>query len=163
MLAPPDDSRLRASRPSSLLHNITCAMNGSSKREQPSGDEETERPERPVKRNRQVLSCLPCRDRKVACDRQHPCTGCVRYREPQRCVYLTDQAVEVASHTPHHASVRSESAVSSPLTTTRATANPFSTGRLQSKPNKTIYYVGPTAWSVPAPYVSTAHPEHASV
>jgi hypothetical protein len=37
------------------------------------------------RRNRQALSCLPCRQHKLKCDRRVPCQTCCRYRREERC------------------------------------------------------------------------------
>ncbi|CAD6937924.1 unnamed protein product [Tilletia controversa] len=39
----------------------------------------------PRRRNRAVLSCLKCHQRRVKCDRKQPCTACVRYGAPEDC------------------------------------------------------------------------------
>ncbi|EPS45446.1 hypothetical protein H072_643 [Dactylellina haptotyla CBS 200.50] len=39
------------------------------------------------KRNRQALSCLACRNRKLKCDRQHPCTACNKRGEGSSCTF----------------------------------------------------------------------------
>lgn len=39
------------------------------------------------KRNRQSLSCLACRSRKLKCDRQAPCAACIKRRVPDSCSY----------------------------------------------------------------------------
>ncbi|KAK6524715.1 hypothetical protein TWF281_011615 [Arthrobotrys megalospora] len=39
------------------------------------------------KRNRQALSCLACRSRKLKCDRQHPCTACNKRGEGSACTF----------------------------------------------------------------------------
>lgn len=40
-----------------------------------------------IKRNRQALSCLPCRQRKLKCTRQQPCETCVKRNDVASCVY----------------------------------------------------------------------------
>lgn len=40
---------------------------------------------RVIKRNRQVVSCVPCRNRKLKCDRQQPCASCVRRHDEDAC------------------------------------------------------------------------------
>lgn len=42
---------------------------------------------RVAKRNRRPLSCSSCRDRKLKCDRQQPCSTCVRRGDPSTCAY----------------------------------------------------------------------------
>ena len=39
------------------------------------------------KRNRQPLSCNACRQRKLRCDRQHPCETCVKRGDESSCAY----------------------------------------------------------------------------
>jgi hypothetical protein len=39
------------------------------------------------KRNRQPLSCAPCRIRKLKCDRGHPCEACIKRSEESNCSY----------------------------------------------------------------------------
>lgn len=39
------------------------------------------------KRNRPILSCLPCHERKQQCSRGNPCTRCVIRRTPDECKY----------------------------------------------------------------------------
>ncbi|KAL9938010.1 hypothetical protein V8E36_003555 [Tilletia maclaganii] len=39
----------------------------------------------PRRRNRAVLSCLKCHQRRVKCDRKQPCTACIRYGAPEEC------------------------------------------------------------------------------
>ncbi|KAK6511278.1 hypothetical protein TWF481_000199 [Arthrobotrys musiformis] len=44
------------------------------------------------KRNRQALSCLACRARKLKCDRQHPCTACNKRGEGSACSFTSTTA-----------------------------------------------------------------------
>ena len=46
-------------------------------------DREGEKPKR--KRRRQALSCMPCKRRKIRCDRKHPCTPCVKRNDQSQC------------------------------------------------------------------------------
>ncbi|KAF3908064.1 hypothetical protein ABW21_db0204246 [Orbilia brochopaga] len=39
------------------------------------------------KRNRQALSCLLCRSKKLKCDRQHPCSSCSKRGEGSLCTF----------------------------------------------------------------------------
>ncbi|POS80991.1 hypothetical protein DHEL01_v200619 [Diaporthe helianthi] len=41
-----------------------------------------------IKRNRQVVSCVPCRTRKLKCDRQQPCTSCVKRSDAVSCRFF---------------------------------------------------------------------------
>jgi len=38
-------------------------------------------------RNRDPISCQPCRNRKVACDREEPCGSCVKHKMVDKCLY----------------------------------------------------------------------------
>lgn len=39
------------------------------------------------KRSRVLLSCAPCRNSKLKCDRGQPCTQCAKKDRPDACVY----------------------------------------------------------------------------
>ncbi|KIW41424.1 uncharacterized protein PV06_06985 [Exophiala oligosperma] len=39
------------------------------------------------KRNRQPLSCAPCRSKKLKCDRGHPCETCIKKGDIESCTY----------------------------------------------------------------------------
>lgn len=41
-----------------------------------------------IKRNRQVISCVPCRTRKLRCDRRQPCASCVRRHDEGSCRFF---------------------------------------------------------------------------
>ncbi|KAF2226010.1 hypothetical protein BDZ85DRAFT_247967 [Elsinoe ampelina] len=141
------------------------------------------------KRHRETLSCLPCRSRKVGCDRAHPCLSCVRHKRTEDCVYAIDDGFSAPS-VPRKDSgnrpdvveariSRIEQALSGsaapgtrfvpPLSNRRSSQpngpqpqscagqnglpvqkNVFSRGRLARKENKLNYYIGSSAWSVPA-------------
>lgn len=49
------------------------------------------------KRNRQPLSCAPCRVKKLKCDRGHPCETCVKRGDPTTCNYGKSAPVSNAS------------------------------------------------------------------
>ena len=52
-----------------------------------------------IKRNRQVVSCVPCRTRKLKCDRQQPCTSCVKRSDAISCRFFgTSGATSVGGH-----------------------------------------------------------------
>lgn len=54
-----------------------------------------------IKRNRQVVSCVPCRTRKLKCDRQQPCTSCVKRSDAVSCKFFgASGAASVGSHSP---------------------------------------------------------------
>ncbi|KAF2151459.1 hypothetical protein K461DRAFT_173289 [Myriangium duriaei CBS 260.36] len=159
-------------------YTVTAIPSGMAgqKRPSPTASDETGASETHSKRQRQVRSCLPCRDRKVACDKCLPCASCVRYRNPQNCVYLGDlpagQATsQIAANGDHHQSnghttqTTPQSMADRSITAHSSTPfrsslsglphlnhkNPFARGRLAAKPSSTVFYIGPTAWSVAAP------------
>jgi hypothetical protein len=39
------------------------------------------------KRNRPMLSCVTCHERRVKCNRMQPCQSCVDYGLPDQCLY----------------------------------------------------------------------------
>ena len=39
------------------------------------------------RRNRRVVVCIPCRRRKLKCDKSQPCSRCVASGAPGECVY----------------------------------------------------------------------------
>lgn len=39
------------------------------------------------KRNRPILSCVTCHERRVRCDRGRPCESCFIYGTPDQCTY----------------------------------------------------------------------------
>lgn len=41
----------------------------------------------PPKRTRVLLSCAPCRNSKLKCDRATPCGQCIRKSKPDGCLY----------------------------------------------------------------------------
>lgn len=46
-------------------------------------------PQRKItKRNRRVVSCVPCRNRKLKCDRQQPCASCVKRHDEAHCRFF---------------------------------------------------------------------------
>lgn len=54
-----------------------------------------------IKRNRQVVSCVPCRTRKLKCDRQQPCNSCVKRSDAVSCKFFgASGAASVGSHSP---------------------------------------------------------------
>lgn len=53
------------------------------------------------KRQRQALSCFPCRERKVGCDRQKPCSNCSKQGAINKCTYEASDTVNLdASRSP---------------------------------------------------------------
>ncbi|KAK6337661.1 hypothetical protein TWF730_003053 [Orbilia blumenaviensis] len=74
-------------------------------------------PPRPVrKRNRKALSCKPCRNMKVKCDRSMPCDRCVKNNRASDCIYdgepdskklcVTGTYEEPVASKPHTASAK---------------------------------------------------------
>ncbi|ROV95744.1 hypothetical protein VMCG_07598 [Cytospora schulzeri] len=53
-----------------------------------------------IKRNRQVVSCVPCRTRKLKCDRQQPCNSCVKRSDVASCRFFGTPNPSGASHAP---------------------------------------------------------------
>ncbi|KAJ9614113.1 hypothetical protein H2200_002249 [Cladophialophora chaetospira] len=51
------------------------------------------------KRNRQPLSCAPCRLKKLKCDRGHPCETCVKRGDQTSCTYGKLPAVKASETT----------------------------------------------------------------
>lgn len=52
------------------------------------------------RRNRQALSCMPCRHHKLKCDRGVPCQACRRYGREDRC--SRQRATSLSSNSPRH-------------------------------------------------------------
>lgn len=50
-----------------------------------------------TKRNRQPVSCQPCRARKLKCDRGHPCDGCIKRHEESSCVYGKPASISLSA------------------------------------------------------------------
>lgn len=53
-----------------------------------------------IKRNRQVVSCIPCRTRKLKCDRQQPCSSCVKRSDVGSCRFFGTPNPSGASNAP---------------------------------------------------------------
>jgi len=51
----------------------------------------------PLKRPRPVKSCLSCRNRKLKCDREQPCSQCIRTNRAEQCEY-DEQAGSLGPH-----------------------------------------------------------------
>ncbi|KAG8632018.1 hypothetical protein KVT40_001158 [Elsinoe batatas] len=148
------------------------------------------------KRHRETLSCLPCRNRKVGCDRAHPCLSCVRHKRTEDCVYAHNDGFSAPTQSQSAQGIqrgdsgarpdvveerisRIEQALSgstvsairfAPISSEKqipaangsnlrrcagqdglpAQENVFSRGRLARKENELNYYIGSSAWSVPA-------------
>lgn len=50
-----------------------------------------------VKRNRRVVSCVPCRNRKLKCDRQEPCAACIKRHDEASCKFFKSPAAAAAA------------------------------------------------------------------
>lgn len=63
------------------------------------------------RKSRKLLSCDPCRQRKVKCDHASPCGQCVRHNTAELCHYSTPdrhrKALEASGSVYHHADQRS--------------------------------------------------------
>ncbi|PWY89141.1 hypothetical protein BO70DRAFT_377569 [Aspergillus heteromorphus CBS 117.55] len=53
---------------------------------------QSQSPSQPRPKSRPTASCLPCRTRKVKCNRQTPCTACTARNIPQECKYAAPDA-----------------------------------------------------------------------
>lgn len=60
----------------------------------------------PKKRPRPVKSCLTCRSKKLKCDREQPCSQCVKNKHPERCVF--DERAGGLADPPERAIVRNK-------------------------------------------------------
>lgn len=49
------------------------------------------------RRRRPARSCEQCRRRKIRCDQDQPCAGCVRAREPMQCTYRDGSPVDTSA------------------------------------------------------------------
>ncbi|KAF4551074.1 Transcription factor lepE-like protein [Elsinoe fawcettii] len=56
-------------------------------------DQDPEPQSKKRKRHRETLSCLQCRARKVSCNRERPCSSCVRHKRVEDCVYAADDGL----------------------------------------------------------------------
>ena len=73
------------------------------------GDLGTNGVNRVSKRNRQPLSCLPCRQKKLKCDRSHPCETCMKRNDGGSCTYskpATSGKADVAGRAKAHDRLR---------------------------------------------------------
>jgi Fungal Zn(2)-Cys(6) binuclear cluster domain len=71
----------------------------------------------PQKRPRPVKSCLSCRNRKLKCDREQPCSQCIRSRRGDLCAY-DERAGSLGQYsnasTPHSLRSNGDSVISVP-------------------------------------------------
>ena len=95
--------RIDRQRISSKKHYVTCTDAQSKNRvypetasrtgnrarnmEQSLGDNHLQSLPQSQKRSRVLLSCAPCRNSKLKCDRGQPCGQCARKSAPEACVY----------------------------------------------------------------------------
>ena len=73
------------------------------------GDTGTNANNKVGKRNRQPLSCLPCRTKKLKCDRAHPCEMCIKRNDEGSCTYSrppTSGKADVAGRAKAHDRLR---------------------------------------------------------
>ena len=52
------------------------------------------------RRNRQPLSCVPCRAKKLKCDRSHPCETCTKRGDEVLCTYGIGSGIVKAKDAP---------------------------------------------------------------
>lgn len=50
-------------------------------------------------------SCLPCRERKVRCNREHPCFTCIKREHPDLCIYIEASSPAAQYHARRAASL----------------------------------------------------------
>ncbi|KAK3331421.1 fungal-specific transcription factor domain-containing protein [Apodospora peruviana] len=64
------------------------------------------------RRTKPILSCTFCRGRKLGCDRQSPCSTCVRHGKASTCTYSTPEQDRRAAvdYRPRHARSRQQTA-----------------------------------------------------
>ncbi|KAI0319401.1 hypothetical protein OF83DRAFT_806161 [Amylostereum chailletii] len=48
-------------------------------------------PKAPIRRTRKILNCVPCRNSKLKCDRQRPCSSCILRGHPSLCTSIEEQ------------------------------------------------------------------------
>ncbi|KAM0238828.1 hypothetical protein ACHAPO_003802, partial [Fusarium lateritium] len=53
----------------------------------PNDNEQSSTSEARQKRSRILLSCAPCRNSKLKCDREQPCSQCDKKGRPLQCTY----------------------------------------------------------------------------
>ncbi|KAJ3494516.1 hypothetical protein NLG97_g4034 [Lecanicillium saksenae] len=71
--------------------------------------------EPPRKRKRPMISCTECHQRKQKCDRQQPCSRCIKREIPEKCSYEvpdTQQVVVDEGSPPHVATVSTAGSLS---------------------------------------------------
>lgn len=76
------------------------------------------------KRRRPALSCVPCRRRKVKCDRQEPCGPCSRVGNPNACHY----------YSPHPLATSTSSRVPQEVTSDAPSVNGISVASVSLSP-----------------------------
>ncbi|PYI20274.1 hypothetical protein BO99DRAFT_112686 [Aspergillus violaceofuscus CBS 115571] len=57
------------------------------------GDNSTVIPSAKKRKPRPKLSCVPCRRKKLKCNRIHPCDNCIKHRRTEMCHYVGPQGV----------------------------------------------------------------------
>ncbi|KXH66184.1 hypothetical protein CSAL01_05327 [Colletotrichum salicis] len=76
---------------------------------------------RVTKRNRQPVSCLTCRARKLRCDRALPCGACVRRGDEGACKFGPAASASVSASAPGFASASASASTSTPSTASAST------------------------------------------
>jgi hypothetical protein len=109
------------------------------------------REKRPGKRPfRPPQSCKPCRASKVACDREQPCSSCLRKVKPSLCAYdgpedsMNGKASIVSPSAP--AGIRVVTEKERPSRKRHCTKHPTA-ALLSSNEHGKVFYVGETAWT----------------
>lgn len=82
----------------STVSSNTNSSNGNSGNSNSNSTEEA----RPSgkKRRRRPLNCNFCRSRKLKCDRQLPCSNCVKRKAGAQCTYVGDEGQEISGEAP---------------------------------------------------------------
>uniref|UniRef100_A0A060T7C5 ARAD1C27280p n=1 Tax=Blastobotrys adeninivorans TaxID=409370 RepID=A0A060T7C5_BLAAD len=82
--------------------NSTISTAGSSVSSNSNSNSNTTNEPRPSgkKRRRRPLNCNFCRSRKLKCDRQLPCSNCVKRKAGAQCTYVGDEGQEISGEAP---------------------------------------------------------------
>ena len=112
-----------------------------------------------ARKHRERLACAACRQRKLKCDRESPCSSCVRRRDPTSCSYEVSidrhrhtQAQARLEHLEHLVGSLMGQRSNSTVGSTTATELPRSSGLAEHTlpPSSDLYYhdgSGTTHWS----------------
>ncbi|PYH42922.1 Zn(II)2Cys6 transcription factor [Aspergillus saccharolyticus JOP 1030-1] len=67
------------------------------------GDHSLPPPSAKKRKPRPKLSCVPCRRKKLKCNRIHPCDNCIKHHRAEKCHFVGPQAVSSGdSHSIHY-------------------------------------------------------------